>query len=153
MSFGIFSSIFFSPILSCPSLCPHIVSYRSPEPHTVISNIFSSLLSLAPNTILLLLSNALIAGSKDGTVWMWLAHNGQCVQVFAGHDGGVTCGKHGYLYHGNLLLPWWLSYGRADLFFPFVFCWWEMICDMIWYDMVMSHTSFLHVMQCHVFLF
>ena len=38
-------------------------------------------------------SNALIAGSKDGTVWMWLSHNGQCVQVFAGHDGGVTCGK------------------------------------------------------------
>lgn len=23
---------------------------------------------------------------------MWLAHNGQCVQVFAGHDGGITCG-------------------------------------------------------------
>ena len=23
---------------------------------------------------------------------MWLAHNGQCVQVFAGHDGEVTCG-------------------------------------------------------------
>jgi hypothetical protein len=23
-------------------------------------------------------SNALIAGSKDGTVWMWLSHNGQC---------------------------------------------------------------------------
>lgn len=34
----------------------------------------------------------MVAGSKDGTIWMWLAHNGQCVQVFAGHDGEVTCG-------------------------------------------------------------
>ena len=25
-------------------------------------------------------------------MWMWLAHNGQCVQVFAGHEGGVACG-------------------------------------------------------------
>ena len=24
---------------------------------------------------------------------MWLSHNGQCVQVFAGHDGGVSCGE------------------------------------------------------------
>jgi hypothetical protein len=23
---------------------------------------------------------------------MWLAHSGQCVQVFAGHDGPVVCG-------------------------------------------------------------
>ena len=36
--------------------------------------------------------NAVLAGSKDGTVWMWMAHNGQCVQVFAGHDGGVAAG-------------------------------------------------------------
>jgi WD40 repeat protein len=36
--------------------------------------------------------NAVIAGSRDGTVWMWLTHNGQCVHVFAGHDGGVSCG-------------------------------------------------------------
>ena len=36
--------------------------------------------------------NAIIAGSKDGTVWMWLTQTGQCVQVFAGHDGGVSCG-------------------------------------------------------------
>lgn len=36
--------------------------------------------------------NAVIAGSRDGTVWMWLTHNGQCVHVFAGHDGAVTCG-------------------------------------------------------------
>ena len=39
--------------------------------------------------------NAIIAGSKDGTIWMWLSHNGQCVQVFAGHDGGVSCGEFG----------------------------------------------------------
>jgi ribosome assembly protein SQT1 len=36
--------------------------------------------------------NAVIAGSQDGTIWMWLAHDGQCVQVFAGHEGGVNCG-------------------------------------------------------------
>ena len=36
--------------------------------------------------------NAIVAGSKDGTIWMWLAHDGQCVQVFAGHDGGVSTG-------------------------------------------------------------
>ena len=36
--------------------------------------------------------NAIMAGSKDGTAWMWLAETGQCVQVFAGHDGGVSCG-------------------------------------------------------------
>jgi ribosome assembly protein SQT1 len=36
--------------------------------------------------------NAIIAGSRDGTAWMWLSHNGQCVQVFAGHDGGLTNG-------------------------------------------------------------
>lgn len=36
--------------------------------------------------------NALLAGSSDGTVWMWLAGTGQCMQVFAGHDGRVSCG-------------------------------------------------------------
>jgi ribosome assembly protein SQT1 len=36
--------------------------------------------------------NALIAGSSDGTIWMWLAGTGQCLQVFAGHDGKVSCG-------------------------------------------------------------
>ena len=25
--------------------------------------------------------NAVLAGSGDGTVWMWMSHNGQCVQV------------------------------------------------------------------------
>jgi len=47
--------------------------------------------------------NAIVAGSRDGTCWMWLTNNtvanpnatvgaGQCVQVFAGHDGAVTAG-------------------------------------------------------------
>lgn len=45
--------------------------------------------------------NAVIAGSGDGTVWMWLTSgksasgevgSGQCVQVFAGHDGTVNAG-------------------------------------------------------------
>ena len=43
--------------------------------------------------------NAIIAGSKDGTIWMWLSHNGQCVQVFAGHDGGVSCGEWAQRQH------------------------------------------------------
>lgn len=36
--------------------------------------------------------NVLIAGSKDGTIWMWLAHTGHCVHVLTGHEGPVTCG-------------------------------------------------------------
>ena len=36
--------------------------------------------------------NVLLAGSQDGTVWMWLALTGECMQVFAGHEAGVTCG-------------------------------------------------------------
>jgi len=36
--------------------------------------------------------NAVLGGSGDGTVWMWLAHDGSCVQVFAGHEGGVQSG-------------------------------------------------------------
>lgn len=36
--------------------------------------------------------NAVVAGSRDGTIWMWLAHSGECVHVFAGHDGEVSTG-------------------------------------------------------------
>lgn len=49
--------------------------------------------------------NAIVAGSADSTVWMWLTSvtapnpdtntsvsTGQCVQVFAGHDGAVSSG-------------------------------------------------------------
>eukprot|EP01041_Mallomonas_annulata_P004869 gene4869-9701_t len=38
---------------------------------------------------------AIIAGSSDGTAWMWVEIDGnwQCMQVFAGaHDGGVSSG-------------------------------------------------------------
>lgn len=34
----------------------------------------------------------LIAGSKDCTIWMWLANTGHCVHVLTGHEGAVTCG-------------------------------------------------------------
>ena len=36
--------------------------------------------------------NAVAAGSRDGTSWMWMALEGTCMQVFAGHDGDVTGG-------------------------------------------------------------
>ncbi len=36
--------------------------------------------------------NVLIAGSKDCTIWMWLANTGHCVHVLTGHEGPVTCG-------------------------------------------------------------
>lgn len=29
--------------------------------------------------------NAVLAGSADGTAWMWLSHNGQCVQVYTSY--------------------------------------------------------------------
>ena len=35
----------------------------------------------------------LVAGSDDGTVWMWNALKGQFMQVFAGHTGPVTAGR------------------------------------------------------------
>lgn len=37
--------------------------------------------------------NVLIAGSKDATMWMWLASTGKCMNVFAGHEASVTCGS------------------------------------------------------------
>ena len=38
----------------------------------------------------------LLAGAADATVWMWEALTGTCLQVFAGHEGSVTCGQFGY---------------------------------------------------------
>jgi len=35
----------------------------------------------------------LLAGSSDGTVWMWFVPNGKCLQVFVGHEGEVTAGS------------------------------------------------------------
>lgn len=45
--------------------------------------------------------NAVVAGSSDGTCWMWLANTGQCVQVLAGHEGGVSSG--GFTKDGKLI--------------------------------------------------
>ncbi|ORX80566.1 WD40 repeat-like protein [Basidiobolus meristosporus CBS 931.73] len=35
----------------------------------------------------------IIAGASDGTVWMWHGVTGACMNVFAGHNGPVTCGQ------------------------------------------------------------
>ena len=35
----------------------------------------------------------LLAGSTDMTCWMWQAKSATCMQVFAGHEGPVTCGQ------------------------------------------------------------
>lgn len=44
----------------------------------------------------------LIAGGSDGTVWMWLAADGSCMQVFAGHEGAVSAGS--FTADGNALV-------------------------------------------------
>lgn len=36
--------------------------------------------------------NVILAGSLDSTVWMWFATTGECMRVFAGHEGRVNCG-------------------------------------------------------------
>lgn len=36
--------------------------------------------------------SVLLAGSADGNAWMW-ASSGQCMAVFSGHRGPVTCGE------------------------------------------------------------
>ncbi|KAI9104065.1 hypothetical protein DFS34DRAFT_606844 [Phlyctochytrium arcticum] len=35
----------------------------------------------------------LVAGSEDGTVWMWKIPSGQCMNVFTGHVESSTCGQ------------------------------------------------------------
>ena len=35
----------------------------------------------------------LLAGSTDGTVWMWFVPTGKCLQVFVGHSGDTTAGS------------------------------------------------------------
>ncbi|KAJ3026397.1 UNVERIFIED_CONTAM: hypothetical protein HDU68_005726 [Siphonaria sp. JEL0065] len=37
--------------------------------------------------------NALLCGSSDGTLWMWAIPSGQCMNVFTGHSGSVSCGQ------------------------------------------------------------
>jgi len=44
----------------------------------------------------------ILAGGRDGTVWMWLASTGECMQVFTGHEGTVTCGK--FTSNGRLIV-------------------------------------------------
>lgn len=51
--------------------------------------------------------DVVLAGSQDSTTWMWLATTGECLRVFAGHDGSVTCGL--FTLDGN-----WVLTGSAD---------------------------------------
>lgn len=37
--------------------------------------------------------NVLLAGTEDGTCWMWTIPTGQCMHVLAGHSDSVTCGR------------------------------------------------------------
>ncbi|KAJ3325147.1 hypothetical protein HDV06_004904 [Boothiomyces sp. JEL0866] len=37
--------------------------------------------------------NILLAGSDDGTVWMWSVPNGNCMNVFTGHADSISCGQ------------------------------------------------------------
>ncbi|KAI9347404.1 quinon protein alcohol dehydrogenase-like superfamily [Zopfochytrium polystomum] len=37
--------------------------------------------------------NVLVAGSEDGTMWMWQVPSGSCMNVFSGHVGSVTSGS------------------------------------------------------------
>ncbi|KAJ3262276.1 hypothetical protein HK103_002689 [Boothiomyces macroporosus] len=37
--------------------------------------------------------NVLLAGSEDGTVWMWTIPNGNCMNVFTGHAESISCGQ------------------------------------------------------------
>lgn len=46
--------------------------------------------------------NVILAGSGDGTVWMWLATTGECMNTFIGHANPVTCGA--FSPDGKLIL-------------------------------------------------
>eukprot|EP01084_Bolivina_argentea_P016403 30697_1 len=46
--------------------------------------------------------NVVAAAGGDGMVWMWLAVTGECMKVFAGHQGRVTCG--GFVSSGQGLV-------------------------------------------------
>ena len=45
--------------------------------------------------------NVIVVGSADGTCWMWNS-KGNCLNIFSGHDGAVTCGK--FTSDGKLLV-------------------------------------------------
>lgn len=51
--------------------------------------------------------DVLLAGSQDSTIWMWLATTGECLRVFAGHEGPVNCGL--FTLDGN-----WIVTGSSD---------------------------------------
>ncbi|KAJ8602186.1 hypothetical protein CTAYLR_003522 [Chrysophaeum taylorii] len=44
----------------------------------------------------------IVAGARDGTCWLWDAIKGECLRVFVGHDGAVTCGL--FTSDGNLVV-------------------------------------------------
>eukprot|EP01135_Chromosphaera_perkinsii_P012452 Nk52_evm63s2657 gene=Nk52_evmTU63s2657 len=46
--------------------------------------------------------HVLLAGSDDGTIWMWKVPQGNCMSVFSGHEGPVTCG--GFSLDGKSLI-------------------------------------------------
>lgn len=68
--------------------------------------------------------NAVIAGSKDGTVWLWLSHNGQCMQVFTGNFHDLSKLLQIFQLNSSVLFPplrswwldqlWWLHIRRQD---------------------------------------
>ncbi|KAI8815607.1 quinon protein alcohol dehydrogenase-like superfamily [Fimicolochytrium jonesii] len=37
--------------------------------------------------------HVLLAGTEDGTLWMWQVPSGNCMNVFSGHVESVTCGQ------------------------------------------------------------
>ncbi|KND05172.1 uncharacterized protein SPPG_00839 [Spizellomyces punctatus DAOM BR117] len=37
--------------------------------------------------------NVLLAGTEDGTMWMWQVPSGNCMNVFSGHVDSVSCGQ------------------------------------------------------------
>lgn len=45
---------------------------------------------------------AIIAGSKDSTVWMWWATSGKVMNVFSAHGAPVSCGT--FAYSGKLIV-------------------------------------------------
>ncbi|KAL2911525.1 60S ribosomal subunit assembly or modification protein [Polyrhizophydium stewartii] len=51
--------------------------------------------------------NVILAGSEDGSVWMWQIPSGNCMNVFTGHVEPVTCGQ--FTPDGKLIIT-----GSAD---------------------------------------
>jgi WD40 repeat protein len=60
---------------------------------------------------------ALLAGSNDATLWMWLANTSTVMQVFSGHVGSVLCG--GFANQGRLVVSGNYSYFEKNKNWPF----------------------------------